>query len=87
MGRILFFILLAFLVFMALRVLASKRKASEAEPPANDAKDASPQAGSPEAACALLPCPLCSIHMPQAELTTHLKQAHHAKDADTAPGS
>jgi hypothetical protein len=77
MGRILFFVALAFCAFLALRIVANARRKEEAVP--NNIDKKTPENQTPNSpALALAPCPLCALHLPSSELAAHLQQAHGA---------
>ncbi len=77
MGRILFFIILAFCVFLALRIVVKARRKEDATPSNVDNKMADNQTPNTPT-LALAPCPLCTLHLPASELAAHLQQAHGA---------
>lgn len=76
MGRILFFIVLAFCAFLAVRIVVKARRGN----PASTPLDTRPEPATPtaEASQSLTACPLCTVHIPTTELSAHLKQSHGA---------
>ena len=70
MGRILFWLAIGFGLVMLARVLAGKRSGAKPTTP----EPTEPEKAKGAQAVNLLPCPHCSLHLPEQDLPAHVAQ-------------